>query len=541
MRNCEPTPPFLPSPCSWTGFGTRRGCKFFTTITAPRIWNHSATCSSSGSHRRLRAFPVRILYCNKYNYAFSGTEVYLFEVMELMRSQGHEVALFSMADPKGDPTPYDRHFVPHIDFKEKTGLWKKMRRAGHAVYSTEARRRIRAMIKEFRPDVAHVRNIYHHLSPSILWELKAQRVPVLYHLNDFKLLCPSYNLVSHGKACEACKGGEIWHELKERCYPGAGARITLMTEAYVHRWLGTYLKCVDLFLAPSQFVRDKFVEHGWDGKKFEVLQHFQKIHPVARTGTDGPLLYFGRLSEEKGVDDLLRSMQQVPQMRLIVAGEGPQRVQLQELAASLRLRNVEFVGHVGKAQRDALIAQSQFTVLPSHAYETLGKTILESYSEGRAVVASDMGSRRALVQEGETGMLYPMGDVNQLAASIRALARQPDLAEQMGRKGWQLVRERYTPAAHYQALLGLYERTIATKRIALKKKKTATGPALVATSQAPPWGRIRPSAIAAARRAPVFVACQKPKLRVAFIGGAGVVPKDRRDETDYEEVGRHSG
>src|SRR5260370_36255646 len=114
-----------------------------------------------------------------------------------------------------------------------------------------------------------------------------------------------------------------------------------------------------------------------------------------------------------------------------------------------------------------------------------------------------------------------MGDVNQLAASIRALARQPDLAEQMGRKGWQLVRERYTPAAHHQALLGLYERTIATKRFALKKKKTATGPALVATSQAPPWGRIRPSAIAAARREPVFVASQKPKLRVAFIGGGG--------------------
>ena len=136
---------------------------------------------------------------------------------------------------------------------------------------------MRAMIKEFRPDVAHVRNIYHHLSPSILWELKAQNVPVMYHLNDFKLLCPSYNLVSHGEACEACKGGAFWQELKQKCYPGLGARMTLMIEAYVQRWLGTYGKCVDQFLAPSQFVRDKFVEHGWDGSKFEVLPHFQRI------------------------------------------------------------------------------------------------------------------------------------------------------------------------------------------------------------------------------------------------------------------------
>ena len=96
-----------------------------------------------------------------------------------------------------------------------------------------------------------MRNIYHHLSPSILWELKAQRVPVLYHVNDFKLLCPSYNLVSHGEACEACKGGAFWHALRADCYPGLERSNGLTAEAYVHRWLGTYRKCVDLFLAPS--------------------------------------------------------------------------------------------------------------------------------------------------------------------------------------------------------------------------------------------------------------------------------------------------
>ena len=224
---------------------------------------------------------MRILFCNKYNYPFSGTEVYLFETMELLRSKGHEVALFSMADPRGSPTPYDHHFIPHIDFKNKSGWLQKMKLAGHAIYSREARRRIRAMIAEFRPDVAHVRNIYHHLSPSILWELKAQKVPVVYHLNDFKVLCASYNLVLRGDACEACKGGEFWHALKEKCYPGWGARMALVAEAYVHKWLGTYRKCVDCFLAPSLFVRDKFVEHGWDTAKFEVLPHFQPVKTVA--------------------------------------------------------------------------------------------------------------------------------------------------------------------------------------------------------------------------------------------------------------------
>src|SRR5205823_4400977 len=115
------------------------------------------------------------------------------------------------ADVRGEATRYDAHFVSNIDFKQKVRLWDKAKRAAHAVYSIEARRKMREMIREFRPDVAHVRNIYHHLSPSILWELKAQHVPVLCHINDFKLLCPSYNLVDRGEACEACKGGQFRH------------------------------------------------------------------------------------------------------------------------------------------------------------------------------------------------------------------------------------------------------------------------------------------------------------------------------------------
>jgi len=444
-----------------------------------------------------------------------------------MRSQGHEVALFSMTDPRGEPTAYDHNFVPHIDFKAEAGLWRKARRAGHAIYSREARRRVRAMIEEFRPDVAHVRNIYHHLSPSILWELKAQNVPVVYHLNDFKLLCPSYNLVSRGEVCEACKGGAFFHALRPRCYPGVGARMTLTMEAYVHHWLGTYRKCVDLFLAPSQFVRDKFVEHGWDGAKFEILPHFQKIYELADAAKGGPVLYFGRLSAEKGVGDLLLAMQKIPQMRLIVAGDGPQRGELQQLVASLKLSNVEFRGHIGRAERDLLIAQSRFTVLPSHAYETLGKTILESYAGGRAVVASDLGSRREFVREGRTGILYRTGDVNELAMAIEALSLLPELADKMGRAGREFVRRRHAPEEHYRKLLNLYESVV--------RAKARRNRGLVATEEPAPWKSHRQTS---ATQGPPAIAAPEQKLRVAFIGGRGVISKYSGIEAYYEEVGK---
>jgi len=454
---------------------------------------------------------MRILFCNKYNFPFSGTEIYLFEAMTLLRSKGHEVALFSMADSRGEPGRFDRHFMPHVDFKEPSGWRRKMSLAGQAIYSFEARRRIRAMIAEFRPDVAHVRNIYHHLSPSILWELKAQKVPVLYHLNDFKVLCPSYNLVSHGEACEACKAGRFRHVFQEKCYPGWGARALLVAEAYVHKWLGTYRKCVDCFLAPSQFVCDKFVEHGWDPTRFQVLPHFQLAKPFAeRCGEGAPVLYFGRLSREKGVQDLLYAMQRLSDLRLILAGDGPERGNLEHLARELGLTNVEFAGHMTALELEHAIANSRFTVLPSHAYETLGKTILESYAQGRAVVASDCGSRRELVEPGLSGLLYRTGDVGQLAETIRYLASRPELADRMGRYGREQLRLRYSPATHYESLLRLYQRLIDRNHAADKVS-----------------GKV------------VQVAAPGvPVIRVAFIGGRGVGSKYSGIETYYEEVGK---
>lgn len=454
---------------------------------------------------------MRILFCNKYNYRFSGTEAYIFQTMDLLRSQGHETALFSMADARGESTQYDHHFVPHREFK-KQAFFREIRLAVSAIYSSEARRKIAAMVRDFRPDVAHVRNIYHHLSPSILWELKAQNVPVVYHLNDFKALCPSYNLVSHGNACEKCKNGNFWHALEEKCYAGWGARSVLVAEAYFHKWLGTYRKCVDCFLAPSQFVRDKFVEHGWDASKFEVLPHFQPLQQIApgrssQTSQDAPLLYFGRLSREKGVEDLLRAMQRLPDLRLVIAGEGPERAQLENLASWLKLSNVCFAGNLQGRELDHAIIDSRFTVLPSHAYETLGKTVLESYAHGRAVIASDLGSRRELVHDGKTGLLYRTGNVAELASAIRLLSSLPALAETMGAAGRELVRQHHAPQAHYGKLMALYERLRAEKRQSFTFQ-IATRDALL-----------------------------KPELKVAFIGGRGLVSKYSGIETYYEQVG----
>jgi len=453
---------------------------------------------------------MRVLYCNKYDYPFSGSEAYLFELIRRMNERGHTTALFSM--DHGRPSTFQGrcYRIPYLDFKDPdAGFLKKARMAVHALHSTSARRAMRACLDDYGPDVAHIRGIYHHLSPSILWELKGQGVPVLYHLNDFKILCPTYNLVADGKACESCRGGAYFHAFTTGCYAGPlSSAVVLAAEAYLHKWLRTYERCVDLFLAPSEFVRGKLIAAGYPKARIEVLPHFQALPAEERLKADeGYVLYFGRLSPEKGVSELLRAMVRLPHVPLIIAGDGPERGRLEALARELNLNNVLFAGIVQGARLEQLIAGCRFSVFPSHAYETLGKSILESYAWGRPVVASDLGSRRELVDHGATGLLYQPGDGEELAHSIGFLFDRNDLAADMGARARRRLREKHDPARHLDALLTLYSRLAPHTKIL----------------NFPP----------AAHR----LQTGRP-VRVAFIGGRGVVSKYSGIESYYEQAGQ---
>ena len=280
----------------------------------------------------------------------------------------------------------------------------------------------------------------------------------------------------------------------------------LAAEAYLHRWLRTYENCVTVFLAPSEFAKRKLAEYGWNESNIFVLPHFQKVPDKAppRVSRNSSILYFGRLSPEKGVDDLLRAMKLVPHVRLNIAGEGPQRPMLESLSEQLELKNVRFTGHQRGTDLAELIAQSQFTVFPSRAYEIFGKSILESYAWGRPVVASDLGSRRELVQHGQTGLLFPAGDVEQMARAISALAENSARTAEMGTAGRDLLQDRHSPQKYGLALNRLYEQLAAPRTHIPRKPANAS----------------------------------RPKLQVAFFGGRGVVSKYAGIETFYEEVGK---
>lgn len=404
---------------------------------------------------------MRILFCNKFLFRFSGTEAYLLELRSLLESEGHQVEFFAMSHPRNEPATFEEHFPSRVDFNDNhLPIAGQIRLAGRVLYSREARKGLREVVERFRPDVAHVRNIYHHLSPSLLWQLRAQGVPVVYHLNDFKLICPNYNLISNGSVCERCKGGRFHNVVLEGCHGGSVAKGALLAiEAYAHAYAGTYSKCVDVFLAPSAFAKQKLVENGWPEERISVLPHFQLPAVSHRTAGEGRyVVYFGRLSLEKGVEDAVRAMAGLPEIPFKVAGEGPERPRLERLGARLGADNIQWLGHLEADALADLLEGCRLAVLPSRVYEVLGKSILEAYGHARPVISTDLGSRREVVKDGETGRLVQVGAIDELTSRVRELFHQPELVTRMGEQARRFVQEHHSPEKHLGALMSIYER-----------------------------------------------------------------------------------
>src|SRR5450755_2605715 len=282
----------MPTKPAWLGFSERPRPVLPPLITASEICAISQ--SNSWPVFRKQTETMRILYCNKFDYPFSGTEAYLFDLIRRMDERGQETALFSMDHGRASSFAGRSYRIPPIDFKDpKAGLLKKVRMAAHALYSPSARRALRHCLDDFSPDLAHIRGIYHHLSPSILWELKRQKIPVLYHVNDFKMLCPTYNCVADAHPCELCSRGAFHNVVTHGCYNGPrSSAMVLAAEAYLHKWLRTYEKCVDMFLAPSEFVRNKLIASGLSAERIEVLPHFQALpQEETHVSDEGYILY----------------------------------------------------------------------------------------------------------------------------------------------------------------------------------------------------------------------------------------------------------
>lgn len=399
----------------------------------------------------------RLLSINSYHYRRGGADAVYLDHAALMESLGWENAFFSMHHPANAPSPWSRYFVDEIQFGHHYTFAQKIVKATKVVYSFEAQRKLRALLADYRPDVAHLHNIYHHLSPSILSTLKRAGVPAVMTAHDLKIACPNNKMLNRTGVCERCKGGRYHQAVRYRCVQDSFAASAIVaTESYLHRWLDSYRANLDRIVVPSRCFIDKFLEWGWPKALFTYVPNFvdaARFQPAYRPGEY--FVYFGRLAVEKGIATLIRAAAAAG-TPLKLVGTGPVEAELKALAAQLGAP-VEFAGYQTGAALHALVAASRAAVLPSEWYENSPISILESFALGKPVIGARIGGIPEMVHDRETGWQFASGSVAELAARLGEAQRAPPAElERMGRAARALVEREFSRARYVESILTLY-------------------------------------------------------------------------------------
>jgi glycosyltransferase involved in cell wall biosynthesis len=407
---------------------------------------------------------MKILLINKYFYLRGGSETLFFNQANLLKNMGHEVCFFSMQHPKNLKDPNENYFLPYVDYDRPGSAQSSLQIAGRLLYSKEAQKRLSTLIQQERPDIAHLHNIHHQISPSILPLLKKNKIPVVMTLHDYKLICPVYTLFREGKICEDCRGKKYFHCTLNRCTKGSFAKSLLNSvEMYLHHSLLHIYRHVDVFISPSGFLANKAAEMGFKSP-IRRLPNFMEIKTYSYRSNweEKAIAFFGRLSPEKGLPVLLQAVQGLD-IECRIFGEGPECRLIEDMIRENGLQNIRIFGHVSREKLNEHLQKVMFVVLPSLWYENYPYAAAEAFAMGKPVVASRIGGLPELVQEDITGLTFEPGDPFDLRQKILHLLENSEKIPAMGKRAREFAEDNLGPEAHYQELLNIYQELIMHK------------------------------------------------------------------------------
>lgn len=362
-----------------------------------------------------------------------------------------------MHDPRNIDSEYSKYFINQIDYNVKKGIYQFIKEGLHAIYSLEAKKKINRLISDAKPDAVFLHDIYHHLSPSILHAFRKYDLPVVWHLSDFFLICPSYRLLSKGRICEKCKGGKFYHAVLERCFRNSLTRSGAASlVGYLHHLSGIYEKNIDHFIAPSMFVMNKHQEMGFNGSKIVHIPQGISIDTIKpKFQHNDYILYFGVIEKWKGVGTLIKAMKSLPNTKLIIAGDGSERSNLELLVSREKINNVKFVGYKVGDELWKVVEGAAFVIVPSEWYEVYGMVTYESFAHGKAVIGSNIGGTPELIEEGQTGLLFEPGNIEELTSQIGYLFNNKDQIIYMGKKAREKVEKDINPDINCERIITL--------------------------------------------------------------------------------------
>ena len=377
---------------------------------------------------------MRVLMINKFLYPNGGSETYIFKLGNYLETQGHEVQYFGM-EHEGRCVGNRVHaYTSDMDFHEGSML-SKLTYPIKTIYSSEARKKLRLVLDDFKPNVCHINNFNYQLTPSIILEIAkwkkqtGHKCRIVFTAHDYQLVCPNHmcNNPNTGENCEKCLSGYFLNCIKGKCIHGSTAKSVIGTmEAIFWKLNGVY-KYIDTIICCSKFLKMKMDSNPLFAKKTVAMHNFVDKVEWKETVKKDYVLYFGRFSQEKGIDTLIQVCWELPNVQFIFAGTGP----LEEFINGVP--NIKNVGFQKGAALEQLIREARFSICPSECYENCPFSVMESQMYGTPVLGANIGGIPELIEIGKTGELFESGNTVELKSKIQKLWKDKALTDQYSR------------------------------------------------------------------------------------------------------------
>lgn len=407
----------------------------------------------------------KILIVNQYFSFLGGAEIMAYNQYKALQDKNFDV--YFWASNKQPYIEKDYKFIKYF-CEENSGIKNYLKNPYKYFNNNEVKDKFQKFIIEIQPDIIHLHNFF-VLTPSILECCK--NIPTVMTMHDSKIFCPSAKfLINNIKLCskQLCKNGHFYNCLFNKCVNNK-LEPSLRHTIYAYNLLKN-LKYIDKFITPSDALKNLVLKAniGINQQKITVMNNFlpkNELKSIPNYTHKGYFLYIGRLSNEKGIPYLLQAMKDLPKtIKLKIVGSGPEENNLKKYAQENNLDNIEFLGFKNREEITDIYQNCISTILPCNWFEIFGMTNIESFVNGKPVIASNIGGIPEIVEDNINGLLFEPGNIEELKNCILKYWNNPNLVIKHGKNGYQKAITQYTEERYYQELIKVYKEVLNEKQ-----------------------------------------------------------------------------
>lgn len=323
-------------------------------------------------------------------------------------------------------------------------------------------KKLKQVIDSFKPDVIHIHNTHFAIGPIAIRVAKKAGIPIVMTLHNYRLLCPSATFMAKGTLfLGSLKTKFPWQAIKKKVYRNSTIQtFWLAFIIWIHKIFATW-KFVDQYIVLTDFARELFIEStfGVSDNKFIVKPNFvNQCSFNKHVITNNAFLFVGRLSEEKGVLILLKAFKSTNHV-LRIAGDGPLKSEVEKICS--QYKNIIYLGKLDKEFVLKELNECTALVFPSIWYEGMPMTLLESLSIGKSVIASNFGAMASVIQNGNNGILFEVGNVEKLKEKLNEWQQLTEEQKKVyNSNALNTYKKNFSPHSNRDTLFTIYEKLI---------------------------------------------------------------------------------